>query len=171
MTLDKRLVFTLPATNETVMKHTFRNIKYGGKYRVTIATDVDGAMTSQPVIYIAPPILPPHQVNVLYEEGNYIVYWQERGIPDTPSKDMDHYYEVLVNASGTIINESTAIINKVDQPPYIFHDAKTDTIYSFAVRLVTNEGYRSLLSEVISKASPICTYMIYFIIVERKIHL
>ncbi|XP_012284613.1 sortilin-related receptor [Orussus abietinus] len=154
MTLNIQKTVTLPPTNETTMKYKFTSVQYGGKYNITISTDVDYAIPSKPAIYLAPPILPPHQLNVLHEEGNYILYWQERGLPDSIAKNTKYHYEILVNEDSRSINESTAMIFKEDQPPYIFPNAKTDVIYSFAVRLVTEKGYKSLLSEVVSIESP-----------------
>lgn len=150
LTLNKTSVYTIASTNETVLKHVFRNIKYGGRYNVTVATDVEGAIPSQWVIYNAPPILPPHQLSVLYEEGNYLIYWQERQLPESMAKTTKYHYEVLINEGERTVNETSAMVFKTNQPPFIFKNAKTDTIYAFAVRLVTDEGYRSTQSEVFS---------------------
>jgi len=75
--LNKQMVVTLPPTNETIMKHTFHSIKYGGKYNITIATDVENAIPTQPFIYTAPPIKPPRQLTVLHDNKEYLIYWQD----------------------------------------------------------------------------------------------
>lgn len=160
MTLNKVKTVTIAPTNETVMKHSFGPIKYGGKYKIAISTDVENAIASQPVIYMAPPILPPHQLNVLHEEGNYIIYWQERSLPDNVKRDLKYNYEVLVS-EGTKSVESAAQVFRTHQPPYIFKNAKPSVIYSFAVRLVTEEGYQSLLSETVSVTSPQSKFILY----------
>lgn len=148
MILNKQMVVTLPSTNETIMKHTFHSIKYGGKYSITIATDVENAIPTQPFIYIAPSIKPPHQLTVLHDNKEYLIYWQEPDLPENIQKDADRYYEILVAEGSRTINESTAkVLLAKDPPPYRYKDAKTDTIYTFAARLVTNEGYQSPLSE------------------------
>lgn len=134
------------------MKHTFNKIKYGGIYRVVIATDVKNAIPSHPVIYHAPPILPPHQLKVLHKEGNYLVYWHHQ--PDNMATITNYHYEILVAEGSRTLNESNTQIFKADQPPYIYKNAKPDLIYTFAVRLVTEEGYRSILSETRSIESP-----------------
>lgn len=136
---------TLSPTNETIMKHTFHSIKYGGKYSITVATDVENAISTQPFIYMAPPIKPPHQVTVLHDNKDYLIYWQE---PDMP-KDVARHIEILVAEGSREINESAAnVISTKDSSPYRYKDAKTDgTIYTFAARLVTEEGYQSPLSE------------------------
>ncbi|XP_016840986.1 sortilin-related receptor, L(DLR class) A repeats-containing-like isoform X2 [Nasonia vitripennis] len=196
MTLNKTKVFTLAATNETVLKHPFRDIKYGGRYNISISTDVEGAIPSPWVIYNAPPILPPHQLTVRFAEGNYEIYWQERQLPESIAKTTKYHYEVLVNEGERTINESTAAIFKTNQPPYIYQNAKLDKIYAFAVRLVTEEGYRSIMSEtypilrarhlswtppmnassILSLAIPICLLVIalgaalaYFVIRHRRL--
>lgn len=136
---------TLSSTNETIMKHTFHSIKYGGKYSITVATDEENAIPTQPFVYMAPPIKPPHQVTVLHDNKDYLIYWQE---PDMP-KDVERHIEILVAEGSREINESTAnVIFTKDRSPYRYKDAKTDgTIYTFAARLVTEDGYRSPLSE------------------------
>ena len=94
-------------------------------------------------------IPPPHQVKVLYDEQRFVVYWQEHDLPDV-MRDEKYHYEVLVMEGSHVMNDSIAKIYKSDQPPYIYKDVKPDTIYSFAIRLVTEEGYQSPLSEVFS---------------------
>lgn len=146
MILNKQNVMTLPRTNETIMKHTFHSIKFGGKYNITVATDVENAISTPPFIYIAPPIKSPHQLTVLQDNREYFIYWQEPDLPESISKDSNWHYEILVTEGSTTINESTAKIVWAKQPPYIYKDAKSGTIYTFAVRLVTDEGYQSSLS-------------------------
>lgn len=64
-------------------------------------------------------------------------------------KDVERHIEILVAEGSREINESTAnVIFTKDRSPYRYKDAKTDgTIYTFAARLVTEDGYRSPLSE------------------------
>ncbi|XP_034183961.1 sortilin-related receptor [Osmia lignaria lignaria] len=148
LTLNKSFVVTLAPTKETLMKHTFNCIKHSGKYRITVATDVENAIPRQPVIYTAPIILPPHQVKVLHENEGLLVFWQEHDLPESIKTDKYHYEILMVE--GHTMNESLAKVFKVEQPPYTFKDVKPDVIYSFAVRLVTEEGYMSPLSETYS---------------------
>lgn len=155
MVSKNQTVVTLPPTNETVMKHMFQSLKYGGKYNITISTDVEQAISTQPFIYTAPPIKSPHQLSVLRNNRDYYIYWQEPDLPENIKKSPNWYYEVLVAEGSKTINESSAESRLADQkPPYIFKDAKTDTIYSFAVRVITTEGYKSSLSETWSTQIP-----------------
>ncbi|KAL6422754.1 hypothetical protein ACFW04_010753 [Cataglyphis niger] len=190
--LNKQVVVTLPPTNETIMKHTFHSIKYGGKYNITVATDVENAIPTQPFVYVAPMIKPPHQVTVLHDNKDYLIYWQE---PDMP-KDVNRHIEILVAEGSTKINESTASVFLTKDPsPYRYKDAKTGTIYTFAARLVTEDGYQSPLSEtwstqfsgsqlpvimntsnILSLAIPICLVVLmlgaalaYFIVRHRRL--
>jgi len=72
---------TLLPTVSTELSHWFE-VHYGGHYRVTVQTDSDTAIETKPVEYLAPPIQPPHQLQVLPERnGSYIVYWKEKGLP------------------------------------------------------------------------------------------
>lgn len=146
---------TLLATSETSLKQIFRKIQNGGKYLLTIATDVPDAIPSTPVIYLAPPILPPHQLEVvLLTDSSYKVYWQEHNLRESIASDTKYHYEVLVNVGESTINETSAEIFQVDSAPFFYKNAKTHVIYSFAVRLVTEDGYRSQLSEIVSTENP-----------------
>ncbi|XP_034941871.1 sortilin-related receptor-like [Chelonus insularis] len=144
-------IILLP-TNETAIKHTFKGIKYGGKYKVTVATNEPDSIMSQPVIYLAPPLSPPHQVQVISSGENWFVYWQE---PDLPSEVKNHTarYEVLISENQVTVNESTAEVWPCDQPPFIFKGVKTSVVYSFAVRVKT-DGYQSELSESVTVRTP-----------------
>lgn len=142
MVLNKQNIVTLHPTNETSMKHIFNSIKHGGKYSITIVTDVENAIPTQPFIYVAPPIKPPRRLTVLWDYTKYVIYWQEPELPDK------WHYEILVAEGIRTINESTAkVFQTRDPPPYHYKDVKTDTIYTFAMRVVTDEGYQSALSE------------------------
>ncbi|XP_014221695.1 sortilin-related receptor-like [Trichogramma pretiosum] len=149
MVLKKLSVYTLPPTNETVLTHSIRNIRYGSRFNISIATDVEGAIPSQPVIYNAPPIIAPHQLSVSHNKDHYMLFWQDKPSEEM-MKNINYHYEILVNEGERTINESTAQVFKANQPPFIYNNAKLDTIYSFAIRLVTEEGHKSALSEVYS---------------------
>ena len=164
LTLMKESTVTLPPSNDTVLKHTFKGIKYGGKYRITVATDVQDAIPSMPVDYDAPPILPPHQLTVMHDDNSYVLYWQERPLPEAMTKSTKYQYEILVSEGERTVNETSAKVFKTDQPPYIYKDPKTNVIYSFAVRLVTEEGYKSMQSEVASIQSPLGEFTIRYIL-------
>ncbi|KAJ8687024.1 hypothetical protein QAD02_022818 [Eretmocerus hayati] len=145
--LSKTSILSLPPTNETALKHVLRNIKLGGRFNVTVATNAEGAIPSQVVVYNAPPIAPPHQVKADYSDGNYVLHWQERQLPNSIIKNSKYHYEILVNEDG-LFNASSASVFRVDQPPFTLRNAKTNKMYAFAVRLVTEEGYTSPLSEI-----------------------
>jgi len=79
--LNKSTSIMLLPTNKTELYHWFV-VHYGGHYRVTLQTDSNTAVPAKPVEYLAPPIQPPHQLQVIPEpNGSYIVYWQEKGLP------------------------------------------------------------------------------------------
>ncbi|XP_058808716.1 sortilin-related receptor-like [Phymastichus coffea] len=147
MVLNKTLVFTVAPTNETMPRHPFR-IKYGGRYNITVATDVEGAIPSQWVVYNAPPLPPPHQIAANYDQGKYLVNWQNRNLPESIAKNIKYHIELYVNEGTKTVNESTATVYKVDQPPFILENVKPGKNYAFAARIVTDEGYKSSLSEV-----------------------
>lgn len=58
-----------------------------------------------------------------------------------------HEYEVLL-CEGEEFNESHAIVYKAKSPPYFIGDIKPATPYSVAVRLVSEKGFKSALSEI-----------------------
>ncbi|KAG7199404.1 hypothetical protein KM043_014034 [Ampulex compressa] len=150
---NKNYAVTLPPTNETSMKHSFHSIKYGGKYHITVATDVENAIPSRTVTYVAPPIAPPHRLKIEHEDDEYIIYWDGYDVQNSSDNDTKYHYEILVSEGERTVNETTAKSIRVDQPPYIYKGAKTNVIYSFAVRRVSEHGYRSILSEIRSVES------------------
>ncbi|KAK0098602.1 hypothetical protein PV326_006350 [Microctonus aethiopoides] len=194
--LNRTSTITTKLTNETVIKTTYKDIKLGGKYKITISTDVDDAIQSQPIIYQAPPLPPPHQLEVLPNGDKYIVFWQERGMSEEMEKTIKYHYDVLINENSNTVNETSAKVYKCVQPPFIYNDTKPSVMYAFAVRLVTDEGYQSILSEIrtvishsiaewpvtintsniLSIAIPICllvvalgSYLAYFVMRHRRL--
>lgn len=51
-------------------------------------------------------------------------------------------------SEGRTLNESKAQKFSAPQPPFTLSDVSEGTVYSFAVRAVTLDGYQSALSEV-----------------------
>lgn len=62
-------------------------------------------------------------------------------------------YKVLVS-EGSTVNVSTAQQFETKSPPFIFNNVKEGVIYSFAVVVVTDDGYSSKLSEINSYQIP-----------------
>lgn len=127
--------------------HVF-NIKYGGIYDISVATIVPGASYTPNVTFYAPPILPPHEVKTTIEvNGSFVVDWQESDVPKPvgPFK-----YEVLVS-EGNNLDEKTAMRFKVDKPPFIYTNTSS-SMYTFAVQIVADSGYKSIVSEKLSAA-------------------
>ena len=137
------------------MKHILKNVRSGGKYQITVSTDVDGAIPTDPVTYVAPPIIPPHQVIVEKhpKEEKYIVKWEQRNLPEN-LKNGKYHFDIFVAEGASIVNESTAKIYQRKQPPFEFKPENEDAMHSFAVRLVSEEGYQSDLSEIVSIVNP-----------------
>lgn len=153
-TINKTSVITIPAaSNIKEFKHTFYNIKLSGHYNITVATDFQGAIPSQSIVYNAPPIPSPYQLNAVYQGEDYSIYWVARQLPEPMLTKVTYHYELLINEGISHIDEKTAQKIEVDQPPFLFKP-KLDTIYAFAVRLVTNEGFKSTLSETIGVTQP-----------------
>lgn len=72
--------------NESLNAELSQNIKInlGGKYEVKVSTYVEDSIPTKPLLYTAPPILPPHQVKILLENnGSYLIHWQDRDIPSS----------------------------------------------------------------------------------------
>ncbi|KAF7992430.1 hypothetical protein HCN44_001755 [Aphidius gifuensis] len=154
LTTNNKTTIQIPSTNQTFIKHTFNSIHYGGKYEITVSTGVWGAKPSKSIIYEAPYILPPHEFVVTPDGGKYFLYWQERALPKSLENKTKYHYEILVNENDNTVNLKSAKVYKVDLPPFIYKDAKPDKMYSFGVRLVTDDGYQSLISEVQSIRTP-----------------
>lgn len=127
------------------LTHTLQ-VENGGVYNIKVSTCIAGATYSKPVVFTAPPILPPFEISVLPEvNGSYFVYWSEHEVK--PSGAFS--YEVLVQ-EGNKLNESTAQKFLVDHPPFIYTN-DSSTMYTFAVRIKTDKGYSSIMSETQSK--------------------
>ncbi|KAJ8922708.1 hypothetical protein NQ315_007743 [Exocentrus adspersus] len=134
--------------NGTILSHVF-NVSLGGVYEVSVTTSYYNATYSKPVIYRAPPLLPPYEIQVVNENnGSYVVYWQERELPASTGTGK-FQYEVLVQ-EGRALNESTAQRFVVAKPPFVYTNSTAD-IYTFAVRIKTAKGLRSVMSELISR--------------------
>ncbi|XP_023246072.1 sortilin-related receptor isoform X2 [Copidosoma floridanum] len=148
LTQNKTSAYNLPPTNETSLKYVFRNVKTGGRYNISVSTDTEGSLSSPVVFFNGPPIFPPHQIKVLREGTKFLIYWHEHQQID--SIEGKYHYEVLVNEGANHIDETTAMTFPANQPPFTYKDAKRDIKYAFTVRLVTDEGFKSPLSEVFS---------------------
>ncbi|XP_025834721.1 sortilin-related receptor-like isoform X2 [Agrilus planipennis] len=139
---NRTISVTKANSTEIRHRHTFK-ITYGGVYELKVATNVKGAKYSSTVTYNGPLLLPPHELKVFPQlNGSYLVYWQEHDISPSVGSYM---YEVLIS-EGNTLNETTAKRFSVKEPPFIFDNATFDT-YTFAVRMKTKEGYKSILSE------------------------
>lgn len=132
-----------------------KKIKLGGKYQISVSTDVDGAIPTEPVSYTAPPIIPPHQIIVEKHQNDqkYIVKWEERNMSDS-WKDTKYHFDILVSEGASVVNESNAKIYTSKESPFEFTPENIDAMHSIAVRLVSEEGYHSQLSEVVSIVNP-----------------
>jgi len=151
--LNKSTSIMLLPTSKTDLHHWFV-VHYGGHYRVTVQTNSSTAIPAKPVEYLAPPIQPPHQLQVLPERnGSYIVYWKEGRLPPEIA-NMTYKYVILVS-EGPSLNVTTATQYTSPGPPFILDKVQEGTIYSFAVMLETAEGYRSIMSEVSSVEMPV----------------
>ncbi|XP_031339670.1 sortilin-related receptor-like [Photinus pyralis] len=125
------------------LSSTFR-VTYGGVYDIKVSTSIVGAIYTHPVTYYAPPIPPPRGLRVFLERnGSYILNWQEREIP---SEIGSHKYEIFVS-KGDMLNTSSASKFVVLKPPFLFENDDAPSMYTFGVQIVSERGYRSLLSE------------------------
>lgn len=120
-------------------------MSYGGVYDVSMSTEFIGTY-SEPVTYYAPPITPPLETEVkIYPNGSYLVNWT---MPLLQSTDQI-IFDVLVQ-EGNMLNESSASVFSVKNPPFIYTNYSATT-YTFAVRARTTRGLKSEPSKWISK--------------------
>lgn len=152
-TMNKTMNFKINETTDTDLSHSYR-VNLGGVYKVSVSTYVPDAIPSKVISFSAPPILPPHQLQVIpFKNGTCVVFWQEKDLPDNFKKEKSLKYTVLVN-EGNQTDEKTALKFEVNEPPFIYNNVTPGEIYTFAVYLQTEDGYRSLLSEVNSIEVP-----------------
>ena len=62
---------------------------------------------------------------------------------------------IVLVSEGPTLNISTAMQYNVTEAPFILDNVQEGKIYSFAVMLETNEGYRSQMSEVAAVEMPV----------------
>lgn len=146
LTLNHTSAITTSPTNATyVEKHI--KVHVGGRYNITVQADADDAVVAGPISYDAPPIPSPHQFKVEpLTNGSYILHWECPLEQLSSSSIEDPRYEVLVS-KGPTLNVSVAEKFLIPAPPFTLYDVSEGTVYSFAVRTVTPDGYQSYLSE------------------------
>ncbi|CAG9822420.1 unnamed protein product [Phaedon cochleariae] len=132
--------------NATELYRVF-SVSYGGVYEVKMASGSFSGPYSKPVTYTAPSIQAPYEVRVLAESnGSYIISWKESSLPSNIGK---YQYEVLVH-EGNTLDEKSAQKFEVDKPPFVYTNGSFD-MFTFAVRIRTGKGLRSVTSEAVSK--------------------
>lgn len=136
-------------------------VEAGGVYNVTVSTAATNATATSPVVFEAPPIYPPCEVRVIPEaNGSFFVYWRE-----AESMQENFVYEVLVH-EGNGLDETTAEKYTVKHPPFIYTNNLGST-FTFSVRIKTEKGFSSLLSETVSKfteRSPAASSMLSIVV-------
>lgn len=126
-------------------------VSQGGIYEISVSTDVEDAIPTDKIVYVPPPIPPPLEVQVVPEpNGSYFIYWQEH---KKPSVNINYTFQVLIS-EGNTLNESTALIFEVKEPPFVFTNVSSNE-YSFAVQLKTQDNYTSVLSGILTIMKPI----------------
>lgn len=147
----KTFSITTENTNSTELNHTAFGI-YGGVYEITVSTNVPNALKTSSVMYYAPPISPPLEFDVVtMDNGSYFINWLDR----KPATGGPYRYQLFVS-TGNMLNEKIAQTIEVDRPPCIYTNTSFDT-FSFAVRISTNDGYKSEFSEIESRRHLIAT--------------
>lgn len=82
-TLNLNMSYYVNETVDPELAQSYK-INLGGKYEVRVSTYNEDAIPTNPAVYYAPPILPPHQVKIVPENnGSFIVFWQEKNLPQS----------------------------------------------------------------------------------------
>ncbi|XP_014239724.1 sortilin-related receptor-like isoform X1 [Cimex lectularius] len=143
--LDRPSYITLFPSNDTEFSHTLI-VEYGSRYKIWVQTET--GMPSKAVEYWAPFLPTPHQIRAQVESDVYVIYWNlHNNLQHMPS----HKFEILVS-EGPTFNETTAKVYIADSSPYKCNNMKFGLIYSIAIRVLSDSGYRSPLSEITSVA-------------------
>lgn len=124
------------------------NASRGGIYEVSVASNVFNSIYSSPVTYYAPPLEHPVEFRVdLLANGSYMLEWTEP--IDLKQDGIRYYYDIFVH-DGNTLNETTAQMFTVNGPPFFYTNSST-TSYTFALRVRSETGLKSVTSELISK--------------------
>jgi len=78
------------------------------------------------------------------------------------------YKYIILVSEGPVFNMTTATRYTSLKPPFILHKVQEGTIYSFAVMLETADGYRSTMSEVVSREMPVGKYEVMYAFLLSK---
>lgn len=120
------------------------NVSRGGVYEVKIRADEINATYSDPIMYYAPPLEHPIEVRAtILTNGSYRVDWVER--TNLKNDGVRYFYDIFVQ-EGHTINESTAQVFTVRNPPFIYTNSSS-AMYTFAVRVRSEKGLKSVTSE------------------------
>lgn len=151
--LDREVMnsFTVLPKAQQVLNMRMYNVSAGAKYRVAVKTTVPGAEMSEWVDWHAPPLMPPYELQGYHVADNdsFILVWFER--PETATSISSiHSYEVLV-CEGSLMKANSADVYTVEHALFVYtapvSDSKKVSTFTFAVRVLTSDGYRSPLSE------------------------
>lgn len=79
--------------------------------------------------------------------GSFSIDWSDH--EDLKKEDGQYFYDVFVQ-DGNSLDEKVAQVFTVERPPFIYTNS-TAKMYTFAVRVRSKEGLKSIKSELISK--------------------
>lgn len=143
LVLGKNASIRFKPANSTKFQHRIV-VQYGARYRVTVQTGERDSIRTKAAEHWAPLLPVPNQVKVEPYNSSYKMHWQL----DTNLKKMPKYdFEVMV-CEGDEFDENKASSIRVKAPPFYFHEMKVATTYTVAVRLVSEQGFLSSISEV-----------------------
>ncbi|BET01296.1 Low-density lipoprotein receptor repeat class B [Nesidiocoris tenuis] len=155
--IDKTSSITFLPTNKTELKHRVA-VHQGASYKIVVQTDREGSWPSEPLIYHAPQLPSPHQIEAhshADEQDTHIDLFWNLPLEKTNPADLPPYkYEILVSEGKPLESNEYKIV-VADSSPYSFKDAKAGRLYYFAVRLVTEKGHRSPISETATEELPL----------------
>lgn len=156
---NKNYSVTLPAVTTTSVSHEFKNMNLGGKYRVVVATDVDDAISSQPVIFHAPAIPPPHQLHIEWAPQNNSckLIWNDKEMDK--NDELSHYVVYYSPDKNNLSESATKVV--CQRSPFVLEGVKPNAIYTFAVKAVTKSGYESEFSEIVESLVPLRKFFFF----------
>ncbi|CAL8091762.1 unnamed protein product [Orchesella dallaii] len=123
------------------------DLQYGGSYKLTVSTNINGGKQSAPVSFEGPPIPFPEKVRACSHCNALTIFWEEPKLPMLVKTKGNESYVVYLSKDSNLTNPK---VYQTNDNNFQFDDITDDGIYYVAVRVQDHEGLLSPMSAAIS---------------------